>query len=285
MTILKFAGYDFGALIEDFDTNFGEGAPETRRLPGVDGGWSDLGDDAAPTPPGRVTFAFWLVADDRDEMDAKRNAVRALANLGLRRLEYTSLDEQIGTLYCYARAISPRLPEQKHRHTDLHQRVQMVFEVPDARWRQDKYTSWRLDGGFDLDDGKTVGEGALELAASGSSSVFTVTHDGNAVSVPAISIMPGEEESCQNPKVQRIRNGLIVDEVAYTGTLDAGNELFMDGKRQYAALNADSVFGNGFRYRHPALFRLEPGSNTVRVVFANAEDAATVRFWFQSVYR
>lgn len=282
--ILKFADYDFGELIEDFDTNFSEGAPETRRLPGSDGGWSDLGEGPAPTPPGRVTFSFWLVANNRSEMDAKRDAVRALAGLGLRRLEYTSLDEQIGTRYCYARATSPRLPEQKHRHTDLQQRVSMVFEVPEARWYQDHYTSWRLDDGFALDDGKTVGEGALELEASGQSSVFTITHNGNAISIPAISIMPGEGESCQNPRIRRIENGLTVDEVFYTGTLNAGDELFIDGRRQYAALNADSVFGN-LKYKHADLFRLQPGTNTIRVIFANEGDAATVRLWFQNVYR
>jgi len=280
-----FGSYDFGDLIDEFDYNFADGAPQTRRIPGVDGGFSDLGDEAAETPPGSLTLGFWLVADTRSEMDALRDEVRALEGYGLQRFDYTSLDGALGTRHCFARVTSTRMSRIESKHTNLHQKVSLTFEVPDARWHQDHYTSWGLDDGFILSDGKTVGEGALETAVSGVETTFSVTQPGTALAIPAISVMPGVGESCENPKVQRIANGLVADEIAYTGTLSAGDELMVDGKRMYAALNGGNAFGPDFYYRYPSLFRLQPGPNLVRVRFANSGDAATIRFWFEKVYR
>ncbi len=282
---LIFGDYDFGALVDDFDGNFASGAAQTRRLPGVDGGWSDLDDDPADTPPGRLNLSLWLATEDRADMQALRDAIRGLGSLGLQRLEHEHLDPTIGTRYCYARVLDVQTPEKFARNTDLHQRVTVLFEVPDARWFKDAYVSWKLDDGFALDDGKKVGEGALLTNCAGLSTSFSVTNAGNAMALVKVSVMPPTGESCENPKVQRIYNGLIADEIAYRGVIAAEDELFVDGRRHYAALAGDSIFGPNFSWVHPAFFRLRPGANAIRVLFANAGDEADVRLWYRHTWR
>lgn len=284
MAGITFGGYTI-EYVGDLSRNFATGAAQTRRMPGADGGFSDLDDDAAFTPPGRMNISFTLVAETRDEMDVKRDEVYALASLGLQRLEIESLDPAIGTRYAYARVVDVQIGERKDKHTDLMQPVQMIFEIPEARFYKDAYVSWRLDDGFACDDGKLVGEGALVTNCTGLSTSFSVTNDGNAVALVKVSVMPPVGESCENPKVQRIENGLVADEITYRGVIAAEDELFVDGRRHYAALAGDSVFGPNFSYAHPAMFRLKPGANSIRVLFANAGDEADVRLWFRHTYR
>ncbi len=280
----SYGSYDFGAIIGNFDTNFGQGAGQLRRLPGMDGGWDDLLDEPAETPPGRVTFDFYLVAENRADMDALRDEAKALTSYGLQRLEYTSLDADIATRYCYARCVDVRAAENKGKHTDLHQPVTVTFEVPDARWYKDRYASFKFGDGTTFGDGALVGQGALRVECSGTSTQFSLVTDGNARTLVKVAITAGVGQSCENPKVRRIAAGVVVDEIAYTGVLSAGDELFFDGRRHYAALNAVSVWDD-LRYTHPALCRLEPGANEVRVLFANSGDAAAARFWYRDVYR
>lgn len=281
----SYGSYAFGEFVNAYDTNFAQGVAQTRRMPGVDGGWSDLGFGPAETPPGRLSIEFWLVAEAREDMDALRDEARALMSYGLQRLEYTSLDANIGTRYCYARALDVTPREMKAKHTDLFQRITAIFEVPEARWYKDRYNAVKVGDGTALDDGATVGSGALLVACSGLVTEFAALNGGNAITIPAISVMPGSGQSCENPKVQRIEAGLIADEIAYTGVIAAESELFCDGKREYAALDADNVFGPNFSYINPSLFRLQPGPNVIRVVFANSGDAAGVRLWYRDCFR
>lgn len=280
----SYGTYDFGAIIGNLDTNFGQGAGQMRRLPGMDGGWDDLLDEPAETPPGRVTFDFYLVTENRAEMDALRDEAKALTSYGLQRLEYTSLDDDIGTRYCYARCVDVRAAENKGKHTDLHQPVTVTFEVPDARWYKDRYTSFKFGDGTTFADGALVGQGALRIDCGGLNTQFSLITDGNARTLVKVAVTPGVGQSCENPRVRRIAAGVVADEIAYTGTLNAGDELFVDGARHYAAVNAVNAFNN-LRYTHPAFFRLEPGVNEVRVLFDNSGDAAAVRFWYRDVFR
>ena len=77
---------------------------------------------------------------------------------------------------------------------------------------------------------------------------------------------------------------LVVDEVVYTGTLSAGDTLSINGKTGAITVNGSSDWAN-ISYEHRDFLRLLPGENSIKVVFANAGDAATVTFYYRDSYR
>lgn len=285
MTI-RFAEMTFSHVAE-LDDNFGDSAPQTQRLPGRDGGWSHDGDHPAPTAIGTVTLGCWLVAPTRAAMDTQRDALLALSAIGLQRLVVQPTDPATPERTCWARVNYVRMSERKDAHTDLWQKVQVVFQVPDPHWYSNGYgVDWQLGSGAALGDiDVTLGQGAYVINASGTLTSASLTHLGNTPALAAFSIQPQAGQSCQMPVVQRVVAGQVVDEVAYRGTLSADDEWLVDARRGLVTLNGVSAFGANLRYLHPSFLRLAAGVNSVQVRFANPTDAATVRLWFDHTYR
>lgn len=284
--IVSYGTYNFPQdTLQEFRTNFGDGVPRTQRLPGLDGGFSDDGGDPPNTQIGKIDLGFYLVAQSRDEMDDKRDAVMAMYEYGLAKLVYQPTDTNDATRFCWAQVNYINMSQQKHEHTDLHQKVAITFQVPDPKWLVEKYNSETFGDGYQFDDGLTFGDGALELACSGVETSHTVTNSGTATAVCMLSVLPGAGNTCENPQVERIADGRVLDGVRYTGTLAADDELICDGRTGRAVLAGLSVFGSAFEYEDPAFLRLPPGSSTVRVRFANVGDAATLRLWYYDTFR
>lgn len=285
MTV-RFADTTF-AHVAELEDNFGDNVPQTQRLPGLDGGWTHDGDQPAPSAIGNVTVGCWLVATTRAGMDAQRDAILALVSLGVQRLVVQPTDPAEAERFCWARLNYIRMNERKDAHTDLWQKVQLVFQVSDPHWYTLGYgVDWQLGSGASL--GATdlaLGSGAYTINASGTLTSATLTHLGNAVALAALSIQPASGDQCQMPRLQRVVAGQVVDEVAYRATLNGGDELILDARRGLALLNGASAYGPTLTYQHPAFMRLMTGENSLQVRFHNPTDAALVRMWFNHTYR
>lgn len=283
--ILRFGNYDFPPALGEYSTNFGDAVPKTIRLPGLDGGFSDDGDRAAQGEIGNVRMGFHLIAETREEMDAKRDAVKAMKQWGVQKLVMQPTDPRLPARFCWARINNITMGENKDKHTDLWQKVAIFFQVPDPKWLVPTYMPPFLDGQWTLGDSLLVGQGAYTFTASGVSTEVEVVQRGNADSIAVVSILPGAGDSCENPTVQRIVNGAILDEFKFIYVMLEGEELIVDGQNQRAVLEGSNIFGSSFIYRTPYFLALAPGLNTLRVLFKNAGDEAVVRVWFYDVYR
>lgn len=287
--IVSFGAFTFPDELAEFNDNFADTTPQTARLPGLHGGYNQDGDGTAQTAVGKVVVGFNLVAQTRAAMDDLRDAVNAMVEYGLQQLTYQPTELTDPTRYCWARVNFISIPQRKDEHTDLFQKVTVTFQVADPHWYVGTGGPWQIGVGD-----HTLGEIGLEIGgggtpvtinASGTSSNGTVTNAGNALSIPTISIVCSGSQTFVNPTIRRIKNGKVVDEVAWTGTIQNNGELFISGKTQRITYNSSSVFGANLSYEHPDFVRLEPGANSIYVLSTSAGSAATVTIWYADVYR
>lgn len=286
--VITFGSFTFPATLAEFEDNFADAVPHSQRLPGLDGGWNDDGEGRANTAVGRVTVGFWLVAQSRADMDDLRDAVAGMLESGLAQLTYQPTDPTDPPRFCWARVNYIRMGERKDAHTDLHQKVQVIFQVPDPHWLIGTATPWALGDGSSIgQSGLTLGGGGspLIINASGTLTTTTLHQPGNAESIATVSLQTGAGQSCQNPTVQRVVEGNVVDAFAYTGPLGPNQELTVSGRTQVVMLDGVSAFGPQFTYTHPDFLRLAPGDNTLLVRLAASEDSVTVKVWYYTTYR
>lgn len=283
--LVSFGDYVFPATLQDYNDNFANTMPNTVHLPGIDGGWNEEGNLPATTEIGLVMMGFYLIAENRADMDAMRDAVSMMASWGIKKLVYQPTDPAKPMRFCWARVHNIIMQERKNAHTDLWQEVRVYFQVPYPIWFVGAYEPAYFDGTYNFNGAITFGNGALSVAASGTETSTSITNNGNTLSIPIITIEPATGQSCENPKVQRIVEGVIVDEFSYQGVFSAGSILAVDGYAGQVLKGAANGFDANFNYIHPAFMRLAPGSNSIKVKFKNAGDAATVRWWYWNTYR
>lgn len=263
-----------GVYVQDYRDNFGDGVPRTVRLPGLDGGYDQYGVERAPVEVGTVTVGVTLTAATRAQMDALRAQIRAMTGWGVKRL-FRQIDYQSDEQWCYARVNSVEMPQQPAQHTDLRQKVTISFQVADPAWYGQGTESWSWGDGTKWSE-KPWGGAGSPFYASGTSTTLIEDVGGNMPTVPRILITPRLGESCTNPKVQRLIDGIVFDEVSYTGTVNALQTLRIDCRRLAVTLAGNDAYAN-FDYRRGGWFELPPEQNTLRVLFANPTDAADVR--------
>lgn len=280
--VVSFGSYTFDNLA-DFDCNFADTQPKTAQLPGMDGAWNLDGDAAASAPAGTVKVKWLLTAATRAGMDALRDAVRAMAYYGIDRLSYQPTDPAAAERWTWARVQSISMGQNKGEHTDLWQPVEITFLCPEPVWWVDTYVGWTWGSG-NFDEGQVWGADGYEIEASGTATTDTISQNGNTASIPQITVEPQIGDSCENPTIQRLIGATVVDEIAWTGTLNAGDILTIDGRAQAITVNGAPDWDN-VSYDHPDFFRLLPGDNSIKIIFANVGDAATVTFYFQDSYR
>lgn len=283
--LMTFGGLTFKYLGQ-FDPTFVRGRRPLQAVPGQSGGFNEWGNDPAPTAAGSLRADLALFSTTRAGMDTLRDQVRALYQTGIGRLVYRPTNYPTDPeRYTWAAVEDIPMMQDKGGQSDLIQRYSIIFTVPDPFWFAPAYASPTLSDGYQLNDGLTLAEGALLVAASGTLTSTTLTNNGNAPAICRVSVLPGAGQSCVNPNVQRVTTEYVYEEFQYYGTLTTGQELFIDGGRGFAHLLGASIYGPNFRYRTPDLFTLAPGANTVRIRFASAGNAAGVRFWWNHTWR
>lgn len=287
--VLAFGDYTFPSELVEFNDNFADTTPQTVRLPGMSGGFNSDGDKASQTAIGKVVVGFWLVTQSRADMDALRDAVNAMVHYGYQRLTYQPTEPTDDVRFCWARVNFISMSERKDEHTDLHQKVSVTFQAPNPHWFVATTGLWTIGDGTIIDDPTDVeigGGGTPETTvAAGTLTTDTITYNGNAETIVTVVINCGAAETCQNPMIRRIFNGEIVDQFQYTGTIGNNGELIVSGKTKQVMLDGANVLGANFSYEHPDFLRLEPGVNTIQIIFANSGDDATVTYWFDTAYR
>lgn len=290
--ILRFGSgdqlYTFPDTGVAYSDNFRDLVPRTTRLPGLTGGFDELGEEPAPSEIGKVNFSFWLHTElegraGRVRMTRLRDAVNEMAAFGWKRLYMQPEDPDADERYCTARINSIQMSERADNRHDLSQRVSVVWQVPDPRWYTQGTEAWSWGDGT-LWSGAPWGGSATAQACSGTSTDITITTQGNAITYPRLIISCAAGQSAQNPTVQRlVGSGTVADEISYTGSLSAGDSLTINCRKSSVKLGAANAYDD-FSFNYPDWLRLFPGENTLRVTLANSSDACSIRVLYYEAY-
>jgi hypothetical protein len=286
--------YGYGASQYDFtntavhqeriSSNFSNLVRTSQRMVMTSGGFDRYGVSKAPNEVGTVTLQLTLKSSTRNGMETLRDSLRAITRYGLVPLVYQPTNPSETDRFCYARITSISMPQSPSQHTDLHQQVTINWEAPDPIWHTTDHIGDLLGVNFLLGT-SVLGGTPATINASGTSTDATITNDGNAPVLAQITVTTGASQTCQNPTIRRIVGGSTVDEVSYTATLGNSKVLIIDGIAKTVTLDGVNSFNGNFDFTHPAWMRLMPGDNTIRVVFANSGDAATVKVaYFEDYY-
>jgi hypothetical protein len=264
--------------------NFRNGVPRTTRLPGVSGGYDELGIKEAPSEIGNVSVDIWLLADTPQQMFLAKKTIGRLKSFGT-----TILTKQpVGggeTMYCLAKLNNADWNEDARSTPYRHLRVSLDFQVTDPKWRAAGTTGGIWDDGTLWDDG-TVWDGEdVSVAVSGVTTEFTITPDGNAVTFPTITFVCTTGQSASQLKIQRLVAGSVVDELSYSTTLVANDTLEINAETKTIKLNTVDAYGSAFNFKTAEWFRLFPGvDNAIRVKMGLAGDAGTISVNYEEMY-
>jgi hypothetical protein len=279
--------YDFtqtGIGLGGYSDNFANMVPRTVRLPGLDGGFDEFGRARAPSEIGQVRQEVTISAETRTEMDAKRDTVRAMADWGKQRLFMQPTDPALAERWCWARVNNIQISRDEGQQTDLMQRLSIIWQASDPRW----YAAGTENTVF-WGEGATWGGGAKWggalgiTACSGLSTSISINRSGNATVYPRFFIRCSSSQSCQNPIIQRLNGAEVVDQVAWVGTVAANQTLAIDARGLSVKLDGSNAYA-AFSALNPAWFSLLPGSNSLKVLFANSGDAASVHVAYYEGY-
>ncbi len=270
-----------GATLHTSSDNFADAVLRADKLPGLSGGYDVFGRRAAPTDVGQVQLGFTLVAASRDAMTAKRDAVRAMQDWGVRRLTKQPTDPADPPRFCWARVRSVGMPERHGEHTDLHQPVTLVFQVTDPRW-QSQAGLWWLDEGEILDGGLDLG--GLDLGAITSGDTLTLTNDGNTVTPVRLEFSLASGGSLTSLRLRHTDDeGLLRTDCTWAGTLVAHESLVLDSHSY--RVTRRSLVGDVPAYANLAatdgglaFIVLQPGANTLLVTGTFTNLSATAEF-------
>jgi hypothetical protein len=259
---------------QDITIDFGNLVRTSQRMVMTSGGVDRYGVSKAPHEVGTLMLKSTLKSLTRNGMEALRDNLRAIEGYGLVPLVYQPTDTSEDARFCYARVTSVAMPQSQH--TDLHQPATITWEVPNPIWHTSGTMGDLLGISFVLGT-SLLGGNPVTINASGTSTDGTVTNAGNAAALALITLTTSASQTCQNPTIQRLVNGAVVDEVSYTAMIGNNETLIIDAQRKTVTLNGVNSFNGNFDFFHPSWMRILPGINTIRVVFANSGDAATVK--------
>lgn len=260
--------------VEASSPHFGGLNTQVTRLPGISGGYDEYGAGRTPGQTGDIPVTFYLLAPHRTELAALQDAVLAMADWGTQPLYMQPEDLSLSERFTWARVNNIDLSESAKDGTEYLCQVNMHFQVADPFW----YTPGNCAGiliGVDFLLGTSYFGGTPALATSGNLTTTTLTPTGNQWTHLLMSITPGATKSVTNPMIRRIRNGDIADQVSYTGTLVAGDNLTIDPRSGKVTLNGADARAN-FDALNPDWMRLLPEANAMNIIYANSTDDAAV---------
>jgi hypothetical protein len=267
---------------QDITPDFGNLVRTAQRMVMTSGGVDRYGVSKAPHEVGTVTLKGTLKSLTRNGMETLRDNLRAIIGYGLVPLVYQPTDTSEEPRFCFARVTSVAMPQSQH--TDLHQPVTITWEVPNPIWHTSGTIGDLLGISFMLGS-SILGGTPLTINASGTSTEATVTNNGNAPTLALVTLTTDGAQTCEDATIQRITIGQTVDEVSYAGVLGNNKTLVINAQSKIVTLDGVNSFDANFDFLHPSWLRLMPGVNTIRVLFANGGDAATVKIaYFEDYY-
>jgi len=276
MTITKFGMaspklYTFN-YVQTYSDNFKAATPRVDRLMGVSGGLSQYGRNPAQGEVGKVTLSFMLKAYDRSEMTAKRDAVNAMRWWGeqLLWLQTTNYPTEV-MRFCRAVVNDIQMPEEPARHTDLHQRVTIIFQAADPRWLAWPGTPWSWDDGT-LWGAKNWVTPRFSSTTINAASTIALTNNGNAPTPLIIRVRAAANVT--NFELGLLSDtGAIVSGFRYANTLASATSDLLTVDGEALSVLHDQRTGAGISSGYPFFTRLNgngfiqlpPGTSTLRV--------------------
>lgn len=249
---------------QSFNAPFANIPARITRLPGTSGGFDEYGLGRGASDPGIVEVNIVLESDTRAGMQTLRDNLRAMAAWGKGRLIDTinSVDR-----WCWARITLADIKEQRHMHTDLQQPVKLTFSVSDPYW----YTIGTdiLWGGGSLWGGGGKWGGTIVAQSVTTSGTFSITNNGNADTLARVVVSNASGSTVYYPRIQRIVNGAIRDELYYNGSIATGTQLILKPQNHSATITGVNVISN-LTFKHPDWMRLLPGANSFSVTLIGA---------------
>lgn len=265
--IVSFGDYNFPDRGIHLEANFADTVPRTTRLPGMDGGYDEFGDDPAPSEIGRVNARLRLNASGGSAMQAARDELRGLAAIGRGSLvmQPSGGTAAYAPRWAWARINSVSIPEKMPIITDAVQDASIDWQVSDSRW----YSM------------ELVSPGGQECA--GTATDFQGTAGGNAIAYPMITVTASGTLP-NGFTLQRLVDAVVVDEIEYGEALDDEDEVVVDCRALSVTLNGAEAYGTAFVPLHPAWMRLLPGSNDLRVALNSGGSAEVTVEWYDTWY-
>lgn len=276
--------FGVGAELYRFEThrqislrdNFRDVVPRTTRLPGLHGGFDDLGYGRAPGEIGNVQVAFWIIRDTPAEMAAALAAVGRMANWGVKRLYKQSMDGTRREMFCEARVNSIDYTQSAANLPHERQRVVVNFQVVNPFWYAYPFDVKYLNDGHTMQSGLTMaGWSATVVTAN---TTINITLGGSGVALPVIKICSGEYGSgaaltgtVEDVTIRRIDadTGAITHEIVWGNTVAQDDKLVIDAGA-LRVVHEDASAGNVDGYGDLTTTRarwleLLPGANRIDV--------------------
>lgn len=279
--VLNFADIGKQSTYRD---NFRNGVPRMTRLPGVSGGYDELGIVEMPSEVGNIRVQLWALAETPSIMFLKKKRIGIIKSFGTAVLT----KQPIGggeTMYCLAKVNNIDYTENANNTPFRHLQFAIDFQVADPRWRAIGTTGGIWDDGTIWDDGSIWDGEDVAVACSGFATKFTVTPDGNSPTRPVITFLCGVGETASQLRIQRLVGGAIVDELSYSTTLVAGDSLVIDCESKTIKLNGADAYGSAFEFASADWLALMPGvDNTIRVKMGLAGDAGSIAINYEEMY-
>lgn len=279
--------YDFSAasvVLGALEDNFKQVAEQITAIPGMAGAFSSYGRQTPPSVAGEVRQQMTLVSQTLTGMDTLRDNLNAMQDWGVQPLvkrlsNYPTDLERV--CYGYVQSIRYTDEDAGTARTKFHQAAEILWRVLDPRWYAvpDSGALWgEVWGGAWQGPRNTI-------SASGVLTDTAITYNGKTPVEVRAFVKTGAGQTCQNPTLQRVRNAKVVEQVSYTATLGAGQTLEIDAHRHAVSLNGANAYTSLFAATRRGWLTLVPGSNTIRVTFANSGDAASVELYYYDAYR
>ena len=247
-----------------YSDNFASLVTKTVRLPGVNGGLSQLGSGPGLSPIGTVRADIWLEFGDYVEATDKVASLRAIAAYGLMPLVRQPLYG--APQFCFARLNDAQLQQAVQNVPHKRLKVPLVFEVPEPFWMRTISGFGKLwDDGVTLwDDGSKWDSDNTYSVASSLTQSFT--NPGNTVTLPRLMLTNASGSSIGDIRIQRVVNSSVEDEINYSAALATGTWLDIDPARRRVSIGP--VMTNALQYttfKTPDWLRLLPGSNSIKI--------------------
>lgn len=270
-------------FLQDWQDNFGDGVPDTKRLGGADGGFDNYVNDPFPIEVGNVRLNVILWSETVEGMSAVFDAIRQMRWWGKGKLYMQPADPDLPERWCWAKFNSMNMPHNYAKHTDLMMRVTINFQAADPTWYSQGSAPFSWGDGTAWGSG-VWGAGASPQACSGLTTDFTVTRIGNAPVRARVLVTTSSGETAQNVTVQRLEGGIAADEMKYTAILGASATLDMDAWEMRVRLNLVDAYTSAFTTKRLEWFTLYPGVNNIRVKMNNVSDACSVTLRFYEAW-
>lgn len=279
--VLNFADIGQQSTYRD---NFRNGVPRVTRLPGVSGGYDELGIAEMPSEVGNIRVQLWALAETPAAMFLHKKRIGVIKSFGTAVLT----KQPIGggeTMYVLAKVNNIEYAENVKNTPFRQLQFAIDFQVPDPRWRAIGTTGGIWDDGTIWDDGSIWDGEDVEEAVSGLTTEITVSPDGNAITLPTITFLCGVGETASQLRIQRLVGGAVVDELSYSTTLVANDSLIIDCESKTIKLNGADAYGSAFEFKTAAWLALMPGiDNTIRVKMGLAGDAGSIAVNYEEMY-